>query len=132
MSDPKVEVARDIARLFSAGDMDGLGAHFHADAVLFPPEGWPEGGPMRGRDAIVSQFERLIEGYSQQRAELSDLVAEGAWLVGFNRWETRARYSGIEATLDLWFATRFEGRLVVELHYRWTKEDAMQAAGISA
>jgi ketosteroid isomerase-like protein len=130
MSDRKVEVSHAITRRFAAGDFEGVGTFFHRDAVLLAPEGWPERGPMRGREEIVRQYQRLAEDYTEHRAEISDLISTEDWIVGLNRWKMRGRHSGIESELEVWFAGRFEGDLIVDLQYYWSRDEAMRAAGL--
>jgi len=130
MPDREVEVSHEITRRFAAGDFEGVGQLFHSDAVLLAPEGWPERGPMRGREEIVRQFQRLADDYTDHRAEISDLTSSEDWIVGFNRWKMRGRRSGIESELEVWFASRFEDGLVADLRYYWSRDEAMQAAGL--
>jgi hypothetical protein len=48
------------------------------DALVTPPDGWPEAGPFRGRKAILRQFERLRSDWAENRITEIDVLAEKA------------------------------------------------------
>jgi hypothetical protein len=128
--DAKVAATLGIARAFERDRVGEAGAYFHPDATVTAPPGWPEKGPFRGRDQIVAQFKRLTEDYPEQRTKVTDIVTGEDRLVGKLTWEMRARASGIEGELEVWFANRYEGDLIVETNYVWTREEALRAAGM--
>lgn len=130
MPERHIENLHEIARLIDAGDFDELRALVHPDAVLWAPEGWPERGPFRGRDAVITQYARLGEDYTDRRTVIDDIVHSGDRLVARLRWHVRARHSGIESVLETWFANRYEGDQVIETRYFWSRDEALEAAGL--
>jgi ketosteroid isomerase-like protein len=124
------EIVRELARLSDAGDFDRMRPLLHPDAIMWGPEGWPERGPMEGREAVVRQYRRLAEDYAERRAEVSDITASRHWVVGRLRWHIRARHSGIESVLDDWFASRFEDGQIIEIRWFWDREEALETAGL--
>jgi ketosteroid isomerase-like protein len=58
MSQENVEVVRAGFEAWNAGDMDALRELYDADAIMRPPEGWPEPGPFVGREAVMRQFQQ--------------------------------------------------------------------------
>src|SRR5689334_19793251 len=61
MSRENVEILREVASLYEAGDWVGFGALFTERAGVWPPDGWPEPGPYFGNDAVVDEFRRIHE-----------------------------------------------------------------------
>jgi ketosteroid isomerase-like protein len=130
MSGPNAEIAREVGRRFEAKDFEGLRPLFHPDAVIWAPEGWPEKGPMEGRDAVIRQFERLAQDYTAQQTEVDEIVESGDRAAGRLRWRMRARRSGIESQLEVWFANKMRGDQIVEARYFWSRDKALEAAGL--
>jgi hypothetical protein len=133
MSEENVEVALELFRRFNPEDLKGgWAALWHPEGRSTPAPGWPEPGPFVGRDAIVRQFERLFADWSEYQNEEIEVVADhGDWVVITWLLRTRGAASGIETQLDLAVAMRFEDRHVIEGHFRWTREEALDAAGLS-
>jgi ketosteroid isomerase-like protein len=101
------------------------------DAFVTAPEGWPEAGPFRGREAILRQFERLRSDWAENRVtEIDVLAEEGEWVVIRARWQTRGAGSGIENEVDLAIAFRVRDGHLVEGHARWDPAEALEAAGL--
>jgi ketosteroid isomerase-like protein len=130
MSGRNAEIAREVGRRFEAQDFEGLRPLFHPDAVLWAPEGWPEQGPWKGHDAIIRQFERLAEDYTAQRTAVDEIIESGDRTVGKLRWRMRGRRSGIDSQLEVWFANRMRGDRIVEVRYCWSRDDALESAGL--
>jgi ketosteroid isomerase-like protein len=126
----KAEIVREFGRRFATRDFEGMRPLLHPEAVIWPPEGWPEKGPMKGVDAAIRQFERLAEDYAAQQMEFDELIDYGDGMVGRLRWRVRARHSGIESELELWWANRMRGDQIVEIRYFWNRDDALEAGGL--
>jgi ketosteroid isomerase-like protein len=132
MSEKNVEVVLEAFRRFESGDVQGMGELLDANVVATAAPGWPEPGPYHGREAFVTQFERIASDWSDHRIAKADVVAdEGDWVVIDYRWQVRGGASGIETQMDLVGAFRLSGGLCVEAHYRWTRDEALEAAGLS-
>jgi len=130
MSGHNTEIAIELGRLSDADDFGKMRDLMHPEIVLWAPQGWPERGPFRGREAVVRQFGRLAEDYSERRTDVDGIVASGDRLVGRLQWHVRATHSGIESDLEVWFASQYRDGLLVEIRYFWSRDEALQAAGI--
>lgn len=126
-----VELSREGFRLFEVADLDGLLALYGKHPEIWHPEGWPEPGPTVGRRAIRRQFQTLREGWAEHRVLVEEIEGRGDWVVARVRWQVRGGESGADVEVSYSAATRFEGGLIVEVHYCWSQEDAMAAAGWS-
>jgi ketosteroid isomerase-like protein len=127
----RVEVSREGFRRFEVGDIDGLVALYAADAEVWHPEGWPEPGPTIGETALKNEFSRLRTGWSDPRLIIEEIEGRDDWVVARVRWCARGSDSGAEVEMRYSAATRFEGELIVEVHYTWEHGDALEAAGWS-
>ncbi|MGI9019831.1 MAG: nuclear transport factor 2 family protein [Solirubrobacterales bacterium] len=129
MSEENVEMVRETLKSFERGEID---ASWAKNARLSAPEGWPDQGPFVGREAIRRQFERLASDWSRHVLSDVEIVsAKGDWVVIAFRWETQGAASGLETTFDVAAAYRIEDRAFAEAHFRWNREDALEAAGLS-
>jgi hypothetical protein len=129
MSEENVEIVLGGLRRFGAGEP--IAEVWHEDAVLSAPEGWPEPGPFEGRGAIMRQLERLGADYAEQHFDDVEVVADtGEWVVASVRWYTRGAHSDIETSFDMAAAFRVREGRYAEVHYRWSVDEALEAAGL--
>ena len=132
MSQENVEIAWESFRRFNPNDMDDWAALWHAESCATAAEGWPEQGPFVGRDAIVRQFERIYADWSEYQFEEIEVVADSDdWVVATWTLRTRGAASGVETQVGLATALRVQDGRIIEGHFRWTRDEALQAAGLS-
>jgi ketosteroid isomerase-like protein len=131
MSREDVEVVLEAFRLFEESDFEG-GMHlWHPDSRITGPEGWPEPGPFDGRDAVFAQFRRLAADWGENRFTEMEVVAERAdWIVLTFRWEVRGGQSGAATARSFAAAYRVKDGRISEAHFRWSREQALEAAGL--
>lgn len=132
MSEENVEVVLELFRDFDPSDPDWA-AVWDPDSRTTPAIGWPEPGPFVGREAVIRQFQRLLDDWSESRFEQVEVIADReGWVVVTWRWLTRGAASGIEAQFDVAAAFSVEDGRVKEGHFRWNADEALEAAGLSA
>jgi ketosteroid isomerase-like protein len=132
MSDENVEIVLEGLRRFESVDLDGVTRLWHPDSRITGPEGWPEPGPFEGRDAVIRQFRRLTVDWGQQRVSHVEVITDpGDWVVVTLRWEVEGDKSGAETAARFAAAYRIHDRRIGEAHFRWTPEQALEAAGLS-
>jgi ketosteroid isomerase-like protein len=132
MSQENIQVVREGIRRFCEGDMEGLGAQYHEDAVVTAPEGWPEGGDVHGRDAIVAQYRRLSEDWMEHTLSVESIEAEGDWVVARLHWSVQGASSGVPMQMDFSAAYRIDGGRIARALFMWDHDDAIRATGIPA
>jgi ketosteroid isomerase-like protein len=131
MSQENVEVAMETFRRFNPKDLENWAALWHPEGRATPAKGWPEPGPFVGRDAIVRQFERLFADWSEYRNEEIEVAADsGDWVVVTWSLRTRGAASGLESQIDLAAAMRVQDGRIIEGHFRWNRDEALEAAGL--
>jgi ketosteroid isomerase-like protein len=118
-------------RLFEVFDFDGMAQLWHPDVRITGPEAWPERGPFEGRNAVFEQFRRLASDWGKQRISDVDVVADHAgWVVLTFLWEVQGGRSGVATATQLAAAYRVEDGRISEGHFRWKREEALEAAGL--
>ena len=126
-----MEIVLEAFRRFDSDDLTEFAALWHPESRMTPVEGWPEPGPFLGREAIVRQFERFAAEFSEKRfEEIEVAVDSGEWMVVTWRWCTRGEASGIETQIDMAGAFRVQDGLIIETHFRWNPDEALEAAGL--
>lgn len=132
MSPTNVEIVLEGLRFYEVNDMSAAAEVYSEDAWISGPEGWPEQGPFRGREAVFEQFERLKAGWDEHRfADVATVAARGDWVVIRFTWEAHGATSGIETAFDVCAAYRVVNGLIAEAHFRWDEAKAREAAGLS-
>ncbi len=132
MSQENVEILQESFRRQEANDVDGIAALLHPEIRSTAVRGWPEPGPFLGRDANIAQLERNLADWEEHHVTDLDVVAdEGDWVVAEFRWQVRGAGSGIETHFDVAVAVRVEDARIIEWHYRWSRDEALEAAGLS-
>ena len=130
MSRENIEIVRQLFERFDPSDPAWIEA-WHPDSRTTPATGWPEPGPFVGREAVVRQFQRLLDDWSESRFENVEVVADPEdWVIVTWRWVTKGAASGIEANLDVAAAYRVQDGKVIEGHFRWSAAEALEAAGL--
>jgi ketosteroid isomerase-like protein len=132
VSQKNVDLVLQGFRLIEANDFERWRALWHPECRATAPPGWPEQGPFDGRDAIVAQFKRLTSDWEEHHFD--DVVVEadsGEWVVVTFRWCTRGVASGMDTHFDMSVANRVQNGKFVEAHFRWNREEALEAAGLS-
>jgi len=124
--------ARGAAAL-NRGDLDAYSENFADDVDYRAVAGAPDDhGPIHGKVAMRAYVQDWIDTFDEFRAQPIELIdAGGNQVVAVFRISGRARLSGIET--DLTFAVVYavrHGKMARGREY-WTKEQALEAAGLS-
>jgi ketosteroid isomerase-like protein len=131
MSEENVEAIQKGIDAFDPNDPDWV-ALWHPDSRSTYAEGWPERGPFVGREAVIRQFRRVTDDWSESRFEDRKVIAESeGWVVVSWRWLTRGAVSGIEGEFYVAAALRVQEGRIIEVHFRWNDDEALEAAGLS-
>jgi ketosteroid isomerase-like protein len=132
MSQENVELVLEAFSLFEAEDFDAITRLWHPEGRITAPKGWPESGPFEGRDAVMEQFRRLASDMGAHRfREVQVLAKDDSWVVVSYIWDVKGAGSGAAVATKLVAAYRMEEGKFIETHFRWTPEEALEAAGLS-
>ena len=130
MSQENVEVVRTFFDAWNARDMDAIRELYDSDAVVCPPEGWPEPGPFVGRDAVMRQFQQMRDIWDADAGEpLSDFIGAADRVVVRTAWRGAGR--GPESTMEftIVFTVR-KGRIVYQETY-WNYAETLEMLGLA-
>jgi len=130
MSQENVDLIRQSIRRFAELDFEGLRRDYSPDAVLYAPQGWPDGAEFHGRDAIVQQFVRLQEDWRQQDMRAARIDGRGDWVIVELLWAASGAGSGVPTQMTVVGAYRIESRKIREAHFFWDRDQALEAAGL--
>ena len=133
MSDENFEIVRAAAAAASRGDLDAWLEYWTDDLDFRAAEGAPDDhGPIHGKDALrayVQDWQDTFDDFVSEPVELIDAGDDN--VVAVIRISGRAKLSGVEA--DLTYAALYtfrEGKVARGREY-WTREEALEAAGLS-
>jgi ketosteroid isomerase-like protein len=130
MSRENVEVVQAALAAWNARNMDAVRTLLDPDAILRPPEGWPEPGPYVGQRAVMREWEQVRETWNADAVEpISDFVHAADRVAVRVIWRTAGHgpESNIELTV-VW--TTSKGRISL-VEYFWDHAEALEAVGQS-
>jgi ketosteroid isomerase-like protein len=130
MSQENVEVVRAALAAWNAGNMPAVRALLDSNAILRPPEGWPEPGPYVGQGAVMREWEQVRETWRADAVEpTSDFVDAADRVAVRVVWRTVG--SGPESNIELTVVwTTRNGRITV-IEYFWDHSEALEALWLS-
>ena len=134
MSQENVEIVRDAVVAFNRGDLDAwLGEYWADDIDYRAVEGAPDDhGPIHGEAEMRAYLQDWIDTFDDFKTEAVELIDAGDdQVVAVLRNSGRAKLSGVEA--DLTFAVVYtlrDGKVARGREY-WTRDEALEAAGLS-
>jgi ketosteroid isomerase-like protein len=131
MSQENVEIVADTIAAFNRGDLDA-GSDFWTDDLDYRvAQGAPDDpGPIRGKEAMRTYVEDWLDTFDDFRGEVIELIDAGDDVIVVMRIGGRAKLSGVET--DLTFAAIYtirDGKIARGREY-WTREQALEAAGL--
>ena len=132
MSQENVEIVREAAAAFNRGDLDAWLEYLADDIDYRAIEGAPDDpGPMHGKDAVRAYAQDWLDMFDEFRSEAVELIDAGEdRVIAVTKISGRAKLSGVET--DLTYAALYtirDGKVARGREY-WTKEQALEAAGL--
>jgi ketosteroid isomerase-like protein len=130
MSQENVEIVRAFVDAWNAGDMDAVRELYDRDAVVRPPEGWPEPGPFVGREAVMRWLAQLRGAWDADTLELtSDLIAAGDRVAARQVWHGAGR--GPEANMEMTIVQTGRDGRIFYVEFFWDHAKALETLGLS-
>ena len=132
MSEENVEVVRLAYNAFAEEGLDRFMEHFTHDVEyrVLGPDG--DLSPLQGQDAVrawLQDWIDMFDGFWQRLVELID--AGGDTVFTAERFGGRARLSGVEADSPNWTIFTIRDGKIASGHEYATREQALEAAGLS-
>jgi len=133
MSQENVEVVRDAVVAYNRGDLDAFLDEYWTDDIDYRAvEGAPDDhGPIHGKAEMRAYMQDWFDTFDDLKVEPLEVIDAGQdQAVAVVRFGGRAKLSGVEA--DLTFAVVYtlrDGKIARGREY-WTRDQALQAAGL--
>jgi ketosteroid isomerase-like protein len=129
MSQENVETVRAFYAAWNAGDMDAIREFYDPEAILRPPEGWPEPGPYVGQDAVMREWGQVREAWNADVVEpISDFIDAADRVVVRHTWRGAGR--GPEVDLEVTNVMTVRKGRIVHQEFFWDHAEALEAVGL--
>jgi ketosteroid isomerase-like protein len=131
MSQENVEIVRTLFEVWNAGDMDAFRELLDPDVMIVGGlEGWPETGPVVGRDAVMGYFEQLRGTFDSDWQELiSDPIGMGDRVAVRTVWHGVGH--GPELKQESTVVSTVRKRRVLYVEFFWDHAEALKTIGLS-
>jgi len=132
MSQENVENVGDAAAAFNRGDLNAWWEYWAEDIDYRAVEGAPDDhGPIQGKEAMREYVQDWLDTFDDFRFEPVEITDAGKdKVIAVIRISGRAKLSGVET--DLTFAILYtirDGKIARGREY-WTRDEALEAAGL--
>ena len=130
MSQENLAIAHQMIECVNRADDEGLAALMAPDVECFPNAEQLE-SPFRGRQAFLEYARGWTEAFDNYAVESCEYTDLGEYVLIVGRTVARGRESGVQtSTEDAWLI-RFEGGSATEYREYNTKQEALEAVGLS-
>lgn len=132
MSEESAAIARRAYEAFNRGDQQAMVADL-APNFEYATTGAIPGmtGVYRGVEGILGFLEWMRSEFERPRIEVNELVDAGDQVVAAVTLRGRGKQSGVEASWDVWHVWTMEQGKVVHGQAFTSREEALEAAGLS-
>jgi ketosteroid isomerase-like protein len=126
-----VEVARQLAERWNAGDFDGVLALYDDEIEMIPGPEWPD-PPVIGKAAFARYSEEWRTAWSSSELDLHTIEAMGELVVAGGAWENRSAVTGVAGSMPFGIVLTVRDGLVIRHQWCLDLEGARRAAGLAA
>jgi len=133
MSQENVELVRGMLEAFLAGDIGTALDVLHADVIWHGTiGGLDEGRTARGHNEVIEGFMESLRDWESHSLEVEDYLDAGDGVVVLWHEIGRGKASGVEVETRTAVIYTVRGNEVVEVQGYMDREQALEAAGLSA
>jgi ketosteroid isomerase-like protein len=134
MSQQNVELVRRFEDGWAAGDLDATLECVHDEVVVdWSDSIGPFAGTYRGRDGVIRFWKELGDAFEEFKPEALEFIEVGSdRVITLDVVRGRGRGSGIEIEAQGAMLWNFRDGKIAHAKMFQTKEEALQAAGVSA
>ena len=130
MSQENVEVVQAALAAWNTGDMDSVRALLDPDAILRPPEGWPEPGPYVGQEAVMREWEQVRDTWNADAVEpISDFIESADRVVVRFIWHGTGH--GPESNMKMTGVFTVRKARLFHVEFFWDHAEALEVMGLS-
>jgi ketosteroid isomerase-like protein len=110
--------------------MDAFRDLYDPDAIMRPPEGWPEPGPFVGREAVMREWRQVREAWNADVVEtIGDFIEAGDRVAVRHAW--RVAGQGPEVNLEITNVLTLRKSKIIHQEFFRDHGQALEAMGLS-
>jgi ketosteroid isomerase-like protein len=129
MSQEALDIVRESAERWNAGDFEAMFELYADDMVVVTGEHWPEANvTMEGKDAFRESTHEWLEIWKSVELEPHDVQAYGDRIVAHGCWRSTGRASGVEGTMPIHMVLTVRDGKIARLEWYPDNERAVAAA----
>jgi ketosteroid isomerase-like protein len=129
MSDAALEIVRQSAERWNAGDFEGMYELYAEDLVVVTGEHWPEANlVMEGKDAFRESTREWLDVWQSVELETDHVEAFGDRVVARGQWRSTGRASGVAGTMPIHMVLTVRDGKIARLEWYPDHERAVAAA----
>jgi ketosteroid isomerase-like protein len=123
-----VELVRQLAERWNAGDVEGALALYTDDAVAISGPAWPEQAVHRGQDELRSNMRDWLAVWETSQIDIGSIESYGEKVVATGSWLTRGRTSGVSGRMPIVILLTLRHGKIAVLEWFDDHDDAVTAA----
>jgi ketosteroid isomerase-like protein len=123
-----LDIVRQVAERWNAGDTEGLLALYADDIVMQTGEHWPEQATLEGKAAFRESIEEWLEVWQSIDLETGSVEAHGDRVVAHGCWRSTGRMSGIQGTMPIHIVFTVRDGRIARLEWFPDQQRAVAAA----
>ena len=131
MSQENVELNRQFVEAFNRRELDAWLAYLDPEITWYAMTHEPEPGPFQGHEGVSKMAARWLDLLSDLRIEAKEHIDAGEYLVVPVRICGHAPDSDAEVVGEEVFLNKYRDGKIVEVREYRTREEALEAVGIS-
>ena len=127
MAEP-LEIVRQVAQRWNAGDMEGLLELYHDDVTVQTSEHWPEHQVLQGKDAFRESIDEWLSVWESIEVETDHVEAYSDRVVALGAWKSTGRLSGVEGEMPIHIVFTVRDGKIARVDWCADHEQAVAAA----
>jgi ketosteroid isomerase-like protein len=129
MSQEALDIVRESAERWNAGDFEGMFELYSDDLVVVTGEHWPEANvTTEGKDAFRESTRDWLSVWESIQLETDHVEAHGDRVVARGHWLSTGRISGVEGRMPIHMVLTVRDGKIARLEYYPDHESAVAAA----
>jgi ketosteroid isomerase-like protein len=132
MSQENVEIVKEFSRLFERGDRDSWRDYFAADVVWdTSASSMPSAGVFHGHEGVERFFRDWLGTWRDFEIAIREYLDAGDSVMVVFQQRATGRESGVRIEREFFGVYDLKGSQVVRYHQYESREEALEAAGLS-
>jgi ketosteroid isomerase-like protein len=129
MTQTSLDIVRQSAERWNAGDFEGMFELYADDMVVVTGEHWPDGNAvMEGKDAFRESTKEWLSVWQSIEIETDHVEAYGDRVVAHGHWRSTGRVSGLEGRMPIHMVLTVRDGRIARLEWYPDHERAVAAA----